>query len=133
MRRIYIGALAVAMATTLSCARSDLLGVSTPDAITLNNLNSADGAEGLRVGAIRNFKLMTALAGLKSGVSPAYSAFCPGFVQLGNMRFHCWKKSTPVCNDVSKRGAEYAMKDAESATVISVAVIMPSLLASAYV
>src|ERR1043166_4359760 len=61
MRRIYIGALAVAMTTTLSCARSDLLGVSTPDAITLNNLNSADGAEGLRVGAIRNFKLMTAL------------------------------------------------------------------------
>jgi hypothetical protein len=61
MRRIYSGALAVAMATTLSCARSDLLGVSTPDAITLNNLNSADGAEGLRVGAIRNFKLMTAL------------------------------------------------------------------------
>lgn len=38
------------------------------------------------------FKLMTALAALKSGVSASYSAFCPGFVQLGNMRFHCWKK-----------------------------------------
>ena len=38
------------------------------------------------------FKLMTSLAALKSGVSPAYSAFCPGYVQLGNMRFHCWKK-----------------------------------------
>src|SRR5215475_4418441 len=44
-----------------SCSRGDLLGVSTPDAITPNNLNSADGAEGQRVGAIQRFKLMTAL------------------------------------------------------------------------
>lgn len=43
------------------CNRGDLLGISTPDAITPNNLNSADGAEGLRVGAIQRFKLMTAL------------------------------------------------------------------------
>ena len=42
-------------------SRSDLLGVNTPDAITPSNLNSADGAEGLRVGAIQRFKLMTAL------------------------------------------------------------------------
>src|SRR5437016_8154728 len=61
MKRICAGALAVAMVASSSCARSDLLGISTPDAITTNNLNSADGAEGLRVGAIRNFKLMTAL------------------------------------------------------------------------
>jgi hypothetical protein len=61
MKRIYLGALAAAMSASVSCARSDLLGVSTPDAITANNLNSADGAEGQRVGAIRNFKLMTAL------------------------------------------------------------------------
>jgi len=61
MKHIYIGALAAAVAGLASCARSDLLGVSTPDAITPSNLNSADGAEGLRVGAIRNFKLMTAL------------------------------------------------------------------------
>jgi len=61
MRYIYLGALGVAVVALASCARSDLLGVSTPDAITTSNLNSADGAEGLRVGAIRNFKLMTAL------------------------------------------------------------------------
>src|SRR5262245_53161462 len=42
-------------------SRGDLLGVNTPDAITPGNLNSADGAEGLRVGAIQRFKLMTAL------------------------------------------------------------------------
>lgn len=42
-------------------SRGDLLGVATPDAITPGNLNSADGAEGLRVGAIQRFKLMTAL------------------------------------------------------------------------
>ena len=61
MKRIYAGALAAAMVSSAGCARSDLLGVSTPDAITASNLNSADGAEGLRVGAVRNFKLMTAL------------------------------------------------------------------------
>ena len=49
-----------ALAVT-ACSRDDLLGVQTPDAITAGNLNSADGAEGLRVGAIQRFKLMTAL------------------------------------------------------------------------
>jgi hypothetical protein len=61
MKHMYVGALSAAMAALASCARSDLLGISTPDAITPNNLNSADGAEGQRVGAIQRFKLMTAL------------------------------------------------------------------------
>ncbi|HEU4787049.1 MAG TPA: hypothetical protein VFS57_06565, partial [Gemmatimonadaceae bacterium] len=61
MKRIYLGAACGAMVAFAGCSRSDLLGVQTPDAITLNNLNSADGAEGLRVGAIQRFKLMTAL------------------------------------------------------------------------
>jgi hypothetical protein len=61
MKHIHVVALGAAMAGLAGCARSDLLGISTPDAITLSNLNSADGAEGLRVGALRNFKLMTAL------------------------------------------------------------------------
>ncbi|HEY4305098.1 MAG TPA: hypothetical protein VGM82_11555 [Gemmatimonadaceae bacterium] len=52
------GLIALAVA---ACSRSDLLGIQTPDAITGDNLNSADGAEGLRVGAIQRFKLMTAL------------------------------------------------------------------------
>ena len=44
-----------------SCSRDTLLGVAQPDIINPSDLNSADAAEGLRVGAIRNFKLMTAL------------------------------------------------------------------------
>jgi hypothetical protein len=51
----------IGLVLVASCSRGDLLGVSTPDAITPNNLNSADGAEGQRVGAIQRFKLMTAL------------------------------------------------------------------------
>jgi len=64
MKYTYRFALSVSMAAVAAlaaCARDDLLGVSTPDAITPGNLNSADGAEGLRVGAIQRFKLMTAL------------------------------------------------------------------------
>src|SRR6476646_8634251 len=64
MKYAYRAALAASIAAAAllaACARSDLLGISTPDAITPGNLNSADGAEGLRVGAIQRFKLMTAL------------------------------------------------------------------------
>ncbi len=61
MKHIHNIARVVAIAALAACARSDLLGVSTPDAITLGNLNSADGAEGLRVGAVQRLKLMTAL------------------------------------------------------------------------
>ena len=38
------------------------------------------------------FKMMVALAALESGVGPEFSAYCPGFLQLGSARFHCWKK-----------------------------------------
>jgi len=57
----HIVLFAIGLTAAAGCARSDLLGISTPDAITTQNLNSADGAEGLRVGAIQRFKLMTAL------------------------------------------------------------------------
>ncbi len=64
-QRIFRGSAAAVMlaATTAlaSCSRETLLGVATPDIINPSDLTSADGAEGLRVGAIRNFKLMTAL------------------------------------------------------------------------
>lgn len=56
MMTVALAALAAA-----GCTRSDLLGVNTPDIISPTDLNSPDGAEGLRVGTIRNFKLMTAL------------------------------------------------------------------------
>ncbi len=39
------------------------------------------------------FKLVTALAALEAGViSPAETVWCPGYVELGNRRFHCWKR-----------------------------------------
>ncbi len=38
------------------------------------------------------FKMITALAALEAGlVSPGYEVFCPGYLDLGNTRFHCWK------------------------------------------
>src|SRR5690242_18639891 len=38
------------------------------------------------------FKMMTALAGLRAGVSPSDHVFCSGVTVLGSARFHCWKK-----------------------------------------
>ncbi|HEX6119431.1 MAG TPA: penicillin-binding protein 2, partial [Dongiaceae bacterium] len=38
------------------------------------------------------FKTMTALAGLRAGVSPDDHVFCNGVTVLGSARFHCWKK-----------------------------------------
>ncbi|MDH3596282.1 MAG: penicillin-binding protein 2 [Rhodospirillales bacterium] len=38
------------------------------------------------------FKMMVALAALGAGASPGDLAFCRGWLELGNARFHCWKK-----------------------------------------
>ena len=39
------------------------------------------------------FKMVVGLAALESGlVTPDHQTFCSGHVQLGNVRFHCWKK-----------------------------------------
>ena len=39
------------------------------------------------------FKMVVALAALEAGVAgPSDSVYCPGFVQLGRRRFHCWKR-----------------------------------------
>lgn len=39
------------------------------------------------------FKLMVALAALESGVIGAgHRAFCPGHLELGDSRFHCWRR-----------------------------------------
>jgi hypothetical protein len=61
VRRVAVAAGCVALAASAACSRSDLLNVSTPDIIAPSNLDSPDGAEGLRVGAIQRLKLMTAL------------------------------------------------------------------------
>lgn len=38
------------------------------------------------------FKLTVALAALKDGANPETTYYCPGYMQLGNHRFSCWKK-----------------------------------------
>ncbi|WP_020594328.1 penicillin-binding protein 2 [Kiloniella laminariae] len=39
------------------------------------------------------FKMAVALAALKEGIGAhTHTAFCPGFMKLGNSKFHCWKK-----------------------------------------
>ncbi|MGD9639450.1 MAG: penicillin-binding protein 2 [Alphaproteobacteria bacterium] len=39
------------------------------------------------------FKMIVALAGLEAGViNPEFAVFCKGYMELGNHRFHCWKK-----------------------------------------
>ena len=38
------------------------------------------------------FKMVTAMAALESGtIGPGHSVFCPGYMELGTARFHCWK------------------------------------------
>ncbi len=39
------------------------------------------------------FKTMVALAGLEAGViSPEDTFYCPGYLEVSNRRFHCWKR-----------------------------------------
>ena len=39
------------------------------------------------------FKLVTALAALEGkDITPEMRVFCPGHIQLGSIKFHCWKK-----------------------------------------
>ncbi len=38
------------------------------------------------------FKVVVALAALANGVSPHTHVVCPGYLDFGNHRFHCWKK-----------------------------------------
>jgi penicillin-binding protein 2 len=38
------------------------------------------------------YKLVVALAALENGTTKEHAAYCPGHLDLGNARFHCWKK-----------------------------------------
>ncbi len=38
------------------------------------------------------YKMMVALAALENGVAPEQRVFCPGHMDLGDNRFHCWKR-----------------------------------------
>ena len=40
------------------------------------------------------FKVVTALAALEAGViGPEETVYCPGHIEMGGRRFHCWKRS----------------------------------------
>jgi penicillin-binding protein 2 len=61
--------------------------VSDPYAPLTNKAVSGQYAPG------STFKMVVALAALESGaISPDQRVFCRGHTQLGNARFHCWKK-----------------------------------------
>jgi len=61
LRFIAVAASVACLPMFGGCTRDDLLKVTDPDIINPSNLQSPDGAEGLRVGALQRFKLMTAL------------------------------------------------------------------------
>jgi penicillin-binding protein 2 len=49
------------------------------------------------------FKMIPALAALEDGVlSPDETVWCPGHYQLGNRRFHCWKRGGHGWVDLNK-------------------------------
>jgi penicillin-binding protein 2 len=49
------------------------------------------------------FKVVVAMAALEQGISPKNSHVCPGYLNFGNHRFHCWKKGGHGTVDM-KRG-----------------------------
>lgn len=55
------------------------------------------------------FKIVTALAALKAGISPQATVFCSGVTVLGNARFHCWRKEghgTQAMTDALKNSCD---------------------------
>ncbi len=71
-------------------------GISVPDWNTLN----ADKYRPLAAKAVQGtyppgstFKMITAMAALEAGVvAPDETVYCPGYTDVFNIRFHCWKR-----------------------------------------
>lgn len=59
---------------------------SNPKAPLLNKPIAGQYAPG------STFKMITALAALRSGINPEMTVYCDGSYPLGNHVFHCWKK-----------------------------------------
>ena len=38
------------------------------------------------------FKMIVVLAALEAGINPDHEVMCPGYYELGNARFHCWRR-----------------------------------------
>ena len=100
-----------ASAVVIDCESGDLLAVGSSPSFDPNLFVrgiSNDNYNGLRddiFGPLRakavqgtyapasTFKMMTALAALEDGVlSPDHTIFCPGYFEISNNRFHCWKR-----------------------------------------
>ncbi|MWD29039.1 penicillin-binding protein 2 [Aquicoccus sp. SCR17] len=70
-------------------------GISVPDYRALNEndhrpLASKTVQDAYPPGS--TFKVVTALAGLEAGlVTPEDTVWCPGYLEVGGRRFHCWK------------------------------------------
>ena len=48
------------------------------------------------------YKVVVALAALEMGINPKTTFFCPGHLDFGNHRFHCWKKGGHGTVDMKK-------------------------------
>lgn len=71
-------------------------GISGPDYRALTENDHRPLADKSVQGAYppgSTFKMVTALAGLEAGViNTRETVYCRGFTELGNRRFHCWKR-----------------------------------------
>jgi penicillin-binding protein 2 len=52
------------------------------------------------------FKMAVALAGLENGIQPDHTVYCPGYTELGDRRFHCWKHHGHGHQDMTQAIAE---------------------------
>jgi penicillin-binding protein 2 len=53
------------------------------------------------------FKMVTALAALEEGlITPETTHYCPGFIEFGDRRFHCWKRGGHGTVDLAASLAE---------------------------
>ena len=60
--------------------------IANPDTPLTNKAIAGQYAPG------STYKIVVALAALEHNISPAARSTCYGHIQLGNQRFHCWKK-----------------------------------------
>jgi penicillin-binding protein 2 len=60
--------------------------ITNPDTPLTNKTIAGQYAPG------STFKIAVALAALEANIAPSFEATCWGHIQLGNQRFHCWKK-----------------------------------------
>jgi penicillin-binding protein 2 len=60
--------------------------ITNPDAPLTNKVIAGQYSPG------STYKIVVALAALEAGIPPAFRTSCFEHIQLGNTRFHCWKK-----------------------------------------